>query len=230
MTVTQLIDGMKQNTANQTNATFTDAWYLDRLNQGYRNLTSFRDPKTFTPVRFPHFQTTRDKTISGLSTNVYPVTDADIFAVTSLWDLTNSREVEEKNIRELEGIDPTLTGALLKYAIVGTGTSLALRLWKIPASSVSARLGVYLYPEALTLAGSGPVIPEVWHKGVELFASVEVADKQGMSTRRVELREEAIDFVRGTRTPTQETRRKRRHMTLWRHHPGVGAADGGGMD
>ncbi len=227
MNVAELITGMKQLTANQTNATFTDAWYLDRLNQGYRQLTTFRDPTSKTPLRFPHFQTTRDKTISGLSTNLFPLTDADIFAVTSFYDLTNSRPVPEVNIREIEEADPTLTGTIQKYAIVGTGTVPALRLWRFPTSSVSVRLGVYLYPEALVAGGVGPVIPLVWHRGVELWGAAEVADKQGMPTRRDELLSQAVAHVRATRTATQETRRKRRYLSMGRQPPSIGMSGGG---
>ena len=222
MTADELVTAVKQRVVNLVNATMTDAWYLARVNDGYRALCTFYDEELKTPLRFPHFQTTRDKTISGLSTNVFPISDADIFSVTSMWDLTNSRDVPERAIRELETIDPTLTGALLKYAIVGTGTAMALRLYKIPETAVSVRLGVYLYPEALVAAGPSPVIPVVWHRGIEYLAAADAADKQGLPDRRDALFKMVLTFIRSTRSPTQETRRRKRHMNVWRRESGMG--------
>lgn len=219
MTANEIVTAVKQRVVNLTNATFTDAWYLDRVNQGYRDLATFYDPQRKQPLRFPHFQTTRNKTIAAaMSTNVFAVSDADIFSVTALWDLTNGRDVPERAIRELELINPTLTGPLLKYAIVGTGVGLALRIYKIPTVSTSIRLGVYLYPEALVTGGVAPIIPEVWHKAIELFAAMDAADKQGLPDRRAELRGMVIDEIRSHRSPTQETRRRKRRMSVWRRH------------
>lgn len=214
MNADAIISAIQRRASNLTNATFSTAWYLDRANQGYRELATFRDPKLSRPIRFPHFESTRDKTISGLSTNIYPVSDADIFSVTSLWDLTNGRDVPERSLRELALVDPTLTGALLKYAIAGTGLALALKLYKIPDVALSVRLGVYLYPESLAIGGVAPVIPEVWHKAIVLFGAADAADELGMPDRRKELYQQAVDFTRTQRTPTQETRRRKRRLVM----------------
>lgn len=214
MTTDQLITGIQQRVVNLTNAVFTAAWYLDRANQGYRQLVTFYDVEMRRPLRFPHFQTTRDKVITGGS-NLYVIPDADIFSVTSMWDLTNGREIEEKSIRELETSDPTVVGTLQKYAIVGTGVAQALRLYAIPSAATTVRLGVYLYPETLAIGGAGPTIPEAWHRAVELFAASDAADKLALPDRRDALYNQAVNAIRSTRSPTQETRRRRRHITMW---------------
>jgi hypothetical protein len=62
------------------------------------------------------------------------------------------------------------------------------------------------------------VIPESWHKAVELFGAADAADKQGLPDRHDELMKQAIDYVRTHRSPTQETRRRKRRMIVGRRY------------
>ncbi len=219
MNANEVSTRIQRKVSNLTNAVFTSQWYMDRANAGYRALGTFYDEQKRRALRFPEFQTTRDKTITvpmASGTNTWAVSDADIFSITSMWDLTNDRVVYERNIRELESSDPTLEGQLLKYAIVGTGTAVALRLYKIPTVSTDVRLGVYLYPETLTISGDGPVLPPAWHEGVVLLGAADAADDLGIYDRRDDLYNQALAFVRRTRAATQETRRRKRYFPVWR--------------
>lgn len=219
-TVDQLITAIRQNTVNRTSGAFDTNWYRDRLQEGYDEYVTFRDPESQRPVRFPQFFANITLTITANpADNFQPVTDPKVYAILGIRDTTNSRDIRERPHRELIAADHTDTGPILKWAASGDATQQGFLYWKRPTANTTLRLHVYKYPETLALGANFPVMPAQYHRGIELFASAIAADKLGIPDRRDELQAMAIAFARSHRTPTQETRRRRRGMNVWRRHP-----------
>lgn len=205
MTGADIVDEIQRHVGNRTSSVFDDTWFVDRMNEAYRRLATFRDPQSRRVVRFPQFyDRKKSRTLAAAPSDNFVANQAGVYSVLAIWDLTNARKVSRRSQRYMMSLDRTQTGTILYWCPYGQGNVAGYLIWKLNTLETQIDEFVYNYPETLANGGIEPVIDVAWHEAIHLIGGSLAAGLQGIRDKEQLLMSNAVSFIRTHVTPMEE--------------------------
>lgn len=207
MTTDEIVDRTQQHVGNRASTTLDDGFYLDRVNEGYRDLASYsvRDQKDNITrhVQFNELNDTNERTILSTITNNFIANPSDTYSVLAIRDKTTNRPINRKPLRRLLRSDATEVGNILIWSPYGKAAVAGYLIWQLPKADTDIIEYIYKFPETL-VAGTGvPVIPETWHPAIHLLAGQRAALLLGLPDLSKELAAQTSDFINKRALPSE---------------------------
>lgn len=206
MTGQELVDQAKLHNNQVVTTTYDDAWYLDRVNDAYRWITTYRNPQTGKKLRYRELYDVLDRTLSASPSRNFVANQSSVHAVHSIYDVTNLTLIPEKSPTTIERRDPTALGTIIMWAPAGDDGSDGYLIWRRNEDAVDIRESVYKIPTALTLLTS-PVIPERWHELIAIDAGRRAARLSNNFQLSALLKAELLDEIESSVSPLEEAGR-----------------------
>lgn len=222
LTKAELRTRAKQLLGNRTSITGTvidDAWYDERVMDGYRQLCTFQGPVQLSARQRPAMRTLRffeleERTAATLSvaltSNFVTPTASNVYIVDDIYDRTNNRGLDMMSERERRHCDPDATGKPRRWRPGGAGGVQGYYIDQRPgaaADEIDVYEMTYQYPADLVDDADTPVIPAVWHPAIYLLAAAAGADLLDMPARAQELKSDFYRFISERKSPYEELHR-----------------------
>jgi len=216
----------KQLVGNRTSVNIGDPWYDTRVQSGYRRLCTFQGAVTSPGLKSPQMrrlgffelQDRQARTISsatpaltGNSGNfIIPLPATNVVTVVDIYDRTNNRGLDRRNLRELRTRDPDKTGRPRTWCPVGQGGTVGYYVNQIPTTTdttvdaIDVYEWVYKYPADLVQLTDYPVIPDPWHIAIVYAAASEAAMLWDMPEKHGELEQKFLGYIAERKSPIEE--------------------------
>lgn len=208
MTPDEISTYLQQLTGNRTGGIWDAAYYMARVNEGYRRLATFHHVTQKGEVRTLRFQQfydrLKDRVLAALPTDNFVANQSGVFALLGLYDRTNDQPIHPTAQRGLMQRNRDDTGRIVEWAPYAQAGVRGYLVWRRPDVATTVDEYVYEYPETLTIGGSAPLVDEDWHELIAEAVAGKVANLQGEPSKAKTLNEQFIDNVFTRRTPDEE--------------------------
>lgn len=186
MTKAELRTVVKQAMGNRTSTTITDAWYDDRVMNGYRRLVTFQGmvdaPSLRDPVkrilRFKELEDRLTRTLDNTLTDNFVANQSGVWYVTDVYNRTGGTGLNYRSEKLMRQQDADDTGVPIQWQPGVENGVRGYYIWPRPATADDA-ISVYeyvVYEPALATDSTEPVIGEEWHMCIAYAACAEAAN------------------------------------------------------
>jgi hypothetical protein len=221
MTSEALIVRIQQHAGNRAAPSGESTFYVDRLNEAYNWVTTYR--RAGRALKFFEFYDRLDRVLGASPADNFYAFSAGVRQLEALYDETNGREIPRKSARSLMRRNLNDTGDPTMWVPYGAGNAAGYMVYPQPASSISVVEYNYMYAETLADDATEPVIPEEWHRAIHLAGGALTAEQFGMPDEANGLWNQAHTFIDTHRTPVEETGDGGlRQIHVGRHYPARG--------
>ncbi|MEE8489938.1 MAG: hypothetical protein V3S43_06345 [Acidimicrobiia bacterium] len=209
MTGAELVTLTKTESGNRTSTTRTDPWFLDRVNEAYRWLATYKNEASTggtRTVRFQEFHQIITRTISASPATNFLANSTRVYANLVLYNVTDDRPMHRKPLLWMQRRSRTETGSVAFWTPYGESDVSGYLFWRVPTTAVTLHEHVYRYPEALLDGAVAPVIPESWHDIIYTEAAARAALLGNDKDLYDKLHVKAIEAIETRGLPFEEAR------------------------
>lgn len=206
MTKLELRVKTRQLLGGRTDGVLTDAWYDERVLNGYRALLTYQGPSTGPGTRqggrilkfLEHeSRVTRTLNAAAFATDNFIANQAGTLIVTDIWDRTNKTGLTLATEIDMKRYDPDAIGPVRVWRPAGKAGIFGYYVYPRPTLTAHAK-DIYEYvitQPTLTADSDSPLIGAEWHMSIAYAAASEGAGLLDAPEMEKDLKERFVNAV-----------------------------------